>query len=58
MWYVENYGLLLSTVKRNRKLLDHPALLQMKLLSQGGPLVNLQKFCAYWKGRSEKEFNA
>ena len=31
-WYCSNYGLSLSTVRRHRRLLDHPKTLLMTLL--------------------------
>jgi hypothetical protein len=49
LWYVENYGLHLSTVRRHRSLLDHPLALQVQLLFSPGPMADLRKFCAYMR---------
>lgn len=56
MWYVEHYGLPLSTVKNNRAYLDRPKFLQLKLNQQPGPTPNLDKFIAYWSARPNREF--
>ncbi|MEY2538802.1 MAG: hypothetical protein QOG67_2542 [Verrucomicrobiota bacterium] len=47
LWYVENYGLCLNTVKRNRRLLDEPRKLFLKILWQRGPQPDLSKLNQY-----------
>lgn len=46
-WYVENYGLSLSTVRRNRTLLDRPLKLLHRLLFSRGPTANISKLSAF-----------
>jgi len=46
LWYVENYGLTLITVRRNRALLDHPLALFATLLSRN-PMPNISGLYAY-----------
>jgi uncharacterized protein Usg len=47
-WFVENYGLPLTTVKRRRTLLDRPHMLQRALLNGSGRTPDLTKFIAFW----------
>jgi len=47
LWYVENYGLSLNTVRRNRALLDHPEALLAQLLSSRGPTANINELAEY-----------
>jgi len=47
LWYVENYGLSLNTVRRNRQLLDHPTALLTQLLSSRGPTANINQLADY-----------
>jgi hypothetical protein len=47
LWYVENYGLSLNTVRRNRALLDHPEALLAQLLSSRGATANIQTLADY-----------
>ena len=47
LWYVENYGLSLNTVRRNRELLDHPEALLAQLLSSRGPTANINQLADY-----------
>jgi hypothetical protein len=48
MWYCENYGLKLSTVKRRRTLLDRPHMLVRALLNSSGRTPDLTKFTKFW----------
>jgi hypothetical protein len=49
-WYVENYGLCLSTVRRNRKLLDTPLKLLNHLLYSRGPTPHIGKLSNFIDG--------
>jgi hypothetical protein len=48
MWYVDTYGLSLSTVRRHRELLDHPRALFMTLMNRRH-LPDLRKLRAHVK---------
>jgi hypothetical protein len=52
-WYVENYGLSLSTVRRNRILLDEPLPLLARLLSSRGPMANVGKLMDFINGDAQ-----
>lgn len=53
LWYVENYGLPLNTVRRNRALLDSPQALLAQLLSSRRPTASIQTLVDYLNNHPE-----